>query len=138
MAISSTPSARDRNNPISPIWGLFRMEFIAALQLKLKILPLAGQQHSTTALGSIHEVLAFLARGNIQGAQFQEKDGFGNPSFRIAKSRVIGLVSIRSILPCSTPAARENIFHCHTNFIRFPTQKTNHFLRNCPGFTLVK
>lgn len=56
------------------------MVFIAALQLKLKILPLEGQQHSTNALGSIREVLAFLEHGDIQRPQFQEKDGFGNPS----------------------------------------------------------
>lgn len=103
------------------------MEFIAALKLKLKILPLEGQQHSTTALGSIHELLALLVCGNTEGLQFQEKDGLGSSSFRIAKSRVIGLVSIKSILPCSIPTARENIFHFHTNFIRFPTQKTNLF-----------
>lgn len=57
------------------------------------------------------------------------KGWFWQP-LRIAKPTVIGLVLIKSILPCSIPTAGENIFHFHTNFIRFSTQKTNHFLRN--------
>lgn len=48
--------------------------------VKWKILPLAGPQHSSSALGSIHEALAFLAHGDIQGVQFLERDGLGNPS----------------------------------------------------------
>lgn len=63
------------NVPVSLIWGFFRMVLIAVLQLNY-----LWKGNSTNALGSIYELLAFLVHGNIQGLQFQEKDGFGNPS----------------------------------------------------------
>lgn len=55
------------------------MVLIAALQLELKWLSLEGQQHSTSALGSLLD-WQLLAHRDVQGLQFHEKDESGNPS----------------------------------------------------------
>lgn len=115
------------NVPVSPIWGFFRMVLIAVLQLKWKILPLEGQQHQCTLQHP--RAPGIPGTWEHSGTSVSGKGWVWQP-FRIAKSRVIGLVPVKSVLPCSIPTARENIFHFCANFIRFSIQKTNNFLRN--------
>lgn len=117
------------NIPVSRILGFFRMVFIAALQLKLKNITSgrATTQHQCTRQHPRGPGIPGT-RGH-SGTSVPGK-GWVWKRFRMTRSRVIGLLSIKSIWPCSIPTARENIFHFHTNFIRFSTQKTNWFLRN--------